>query len=392
MAMTATLVAHDALLEDLDGGRWHARSGAARAVGVAWYVFHFGVAFAVTTVVARALGRPSTWGSSILWFVALCCIASAVLEVTQRLGRRLMPLRALLRLSLAFPGVAPSRYSIALRAGNPRFLARRLNEANEAGSGRVTVATADATVVTLLELVAALSRHDRALRGHSERVRAYSELVAEEFGLDRGAREGLRWAGLMHDVGKLAIPSAVLNKAGPLSLDEWKLIREHPQIGAELCAPLVPWLGEWAGAVLDHHERWDGGGYPRGLASTDISLAGRVVAVADAFDVMTSARSYKKPRPVDQALAELERCAGTQFDPNVVRAFLGISVRKLRRVMGPVAVWAQRPFGGWSWGGSSTRWAVPSWRCASRRSSDFWPRCSACPRIRNRIGHPPRSR
>ena len=89
---------------------------------------------------------------------------------------------------------------------------------------------------------------------------------------------------------------------------------------------------------------------PRGLASTDISLAGRVVAVADAFDVMTSARSYKKPRPVDQALAELERCAGTQFDPNVVRAFLGISVRKLRRVMGPVAVWAQRPFGGWSWG------------------------------------------
>jgi hypothetical protein len=135
-----------------------------------------------------------------------------------------------------------------------------------------------------------------------------------------------------------------------LNPDEWKLIREHPQVGAELCAPLVPWLGEWGAGVLDHHERWDGSGYPRGLASADISLAGRVVAVADAFDVMTSARSYKKPRPVDQALDELDRCAGTQFDPNVVRAFLGIPVRKLRRVMGPAAVWAQRPFGGWSWG------------------------------------------
>ncbi|MEY2430643.1 MAG: hypothetical protein QOC92_368, partial [Acidimicrobiaceae bacterium] len=346
MTMTETAVARDALLEGLDGGRWRSRSGLARAVGVAWYAVHIGLAFAVTTVVARWLGRPPGWKWSLVWFLALSLVASGVLEVTQRLGRRLIPLRALLRLSLAFPGVAPSRYALALRAGNPRFLARRLDDANENGIGTGP----DAHAIALLELVAALSRHDRALRGHSERVRAYSELVAEEFGLDRGARDGLRWAGLMHDVGKLEIPAAVLNKAGPLSPDEWELIRKHPQIGAELCAPLVPWLGEWVAAVLDHHERWDGTGYPRGLAAADISLAGRVVAVADAFDVMTSARSYKKPRPVDQALAELVRCSGTQFDPNVVRAFLGIPVRKLRRVMGPVTVWAQRPFGGWSLG------------------------------------------
>jgi hypothetical protein len=199
-------------------------------------------------------------------------------------------------------------------------------------------------------LVAALSRHDQALRGHSERVRAYSELIADALGLDRGARDGLRWAGLMHDIGKLEIPAAVLNKAGPLSPDEWELVRRHPQTGAEMCAPLVPWLGEWTSAVLDHHERWDGRGYPRGLADIDISLAGRVVAVADAFDVMTSARSYKKPRPVDQAMAELVRCSGTQFDPNVVRAFVDIPEPQLRRVMGPVMVWAQRPFGSRSLG------------------------------------------
>jgi len=348
-AMTTTVVearaADDRLVEDLHGGRWRARAGAARALGVAWYAIHVGLALAATSIVARLVGRPSGWAGSLGWFLGLSLVASAVLELTQRLGRRLIPLRALLRLSLAFPGVAPSRYAIALRAGNPRLLARRTT--SDFGEGIGT--EPEAAAVALLELVAALSRHDEALRGHSERVRAYTELVAEELGLDRGARDGLRWAGLLHDVGKLKIPAAVLNKSGPLSEDEWVLIRSHPETGAELCAPLMPWLGEWSAAVLDHHERWDGGGYPRGLTATEISLAGRIVAVADAFDVMTSARSYKRPRPVEQALAELVRCSGTQFDPTVVRAFLAISVRNLRRVMGPVAVWAQRPFGGWSW-------------------------------------------
>lgn len=334
-------VAHDGPREALDGGRWRARLGAARALGVAWYAIHIALAVVATSIVARVVGRPSGWAASICWFLGLSVVASAVLELTQRLGRRLIPLRALLRLSLAFPGVAPSRYALALRAGNPRHLARRTRE----GIGTEP----DAAAVALLELVAALSRHDRALRGHSERVRAYTELVAEELGLDRAARDGLRWAGLMHDVGKLRVPAAVLNKAGPLDEDEWDLIRSHPQTGAELCAPLVAWLGEWSAAVLDHHERWDGDGYPRGLAASEISLAGRIVAVADAFDVMTSARSYQRPRPVEQARAELVRCSGTQFDPNVVRAFLAISVRNLRRVTGPVTVWAQRPFGGWSW-------------------------------------------
>ena len=344
--VTEASVTRGAALEKLAGEQWRSRAVLARAVGVAWYAVHFGVAFVVTSLVVRWLGPSDGWLTSIGRFAGLCVVASASLEITQRLGRRLIPLRALLRLSLAFPGVAPSRYAIALRSGNPRFLARRLQDANENGIS----AEPDDAAVALLELVAALSRHDRALRGHSERVRAYSELVAEEFGLDAGARDGIRWAGLMHDVGKLEIPASVLNKAGPLSSDEWELIRSHPTIGAELCAPLEPWLGEWSAAVIDHHERWDGGGYPRGLEGTEISLAGRVVAVADAFDVMTSARSYKRPRPVDQALEELVRCSGTQFDPMVVRAFLGIPVPKLRRVMGPVIVWAQRPFGGWSWG------------------------------------------
>lgn len=303
------------------------------------------MAIVATSVAARVVGRPSGWAWTICWFLGLSVIASAVLELAQRLGRRLIPLRALLRLSLAFPGVAPSRYAIALRAESPRLLARRAGGGMDEGIGTEP----DGAAVALLELVAALSRHDRALRGHSERVRAYTELVAEELGLDRGARDGLRWAGLLHDVGKLEIPAAVLNKAGRLNDDEWDLIRTHPRRGAELCAPLVPWLGEWSAAVLDHHERWDGQGYPRGLVATDISLAGRIVAVADAFDVMTSARSYKRPRPTEQAKAELVRCSGSQFDPNVVRAFLAISVRNLRRVMGPVTVWAQRPFGGWSW-------------------------------------------
>ena len=110
-----------------------------------------------------------------------------------------------------------------------------------------------------------------------------------------------------------------------------------------LLEPLRPWLGEWADAASQHHERWDGKGYPFGLAGEQISLSGRIVAVADAFDVMTSVRSYKKAMTPEAARAELLRCAGTQFDANVVRAFLNISVGKLRLVMGPLSWLAQAP-------------------------------------------------
>ena len=132
-------------------------------------------------------------------------------------------------------------------------------------------------------------------------------------------------------------PASILNKTEKLTPDEWKIIRGHPAASDRFLGPVRAWLGDWARAASEHHERYDGDGYPNGLRGEEISLAGRIVAVADAFDVMTAARSYKKPYPAAQARVELANNAGTQFDPRVVRAFLAISLSRLRLVMGPLA-------------------------------------------------------
>ena len=167
-------------------------------------------------------------------------------------------------------------------------------------------------------------------RGHCERVRVLTDLMAVELGLGREDRSRLQWAALLHDIGKLVVPAEILNKTSRLTDDEFSVIKLHPAAGYKLVEPLREWLGPWSLAVLEHHERWDGGGYPRGLAGTEISLAGRIVCVTDTYDVITSARSYKKPMSAAAARAELARCAGGQFDPAMVKAFLRIGQSRTR--------------------------------------------------------------
>jgi hypothetical protein len=142
---------------------------------------------------------------------------------------------------------------------------------------------------------------------------------------------------LLHDIGKLRVPTATLNKPAKLSSPEWDVIRQHPQAGAELASALLPWLGEWGKAIAEHHERFDGTGYPLGLSGRGISLAGRIVAVADSFEVMTASRAYKRAMTRGTALAEVVRFSGTQFDPDVVRALLAVSAPRLRWAMGPTS-------------------------------------------------------
>ena len=220
-----------------------------------------------------------------------------------------------------------------------RTLEERLADARAVDRDRTPVEAAQ----LLLQLVAHLDDHDRLTRGHSERVRAYAQSIGRELGLGRRELDLLNWAALLHDVGKLEVPHDVLTKQGQPTPEEWELLRRHPEAGAELAAPLRDWLGEWGDAIEQHHERWDGAGYPHGLAATEISLAGRIVAVADVYDVITSSRSYKRAGSAAAARQELARCAGTQFDPTIVRAFLSMSVRSRRIVTGPLSWLAHAP-------------------------------------------------
>ncbi len=292
---------------------------------------------AVTRLAARIVPRPHGMAASITWWVAILCIATITVIAIERITRRLAPLAALLKLSLVFPDRAPSRFSVALRSGTVRQLQDRYEEIKRDGLGSTPAEAAR----TVIELVGALNAHDHMTRGHCERVRAYTAMIAQELKLPEDEVDKLRWAGLLHDLGKLEVSSEILNKKGALDNDEWEIIKTHPAAGARLAAPLAEWLGGAFRAIGEHHERWDGGGYPVGLAGEDIALGARIVTVADVFDVMTAARSYKSPKSPTWARAELVRCAGSQFDPVVVRAFLNVSLGRLRWTIGPLSSLAQ---------------------------------------------------
>ncbi len=168
----------------------------------------------------------------------------------------------------------------------------------------------------------ALEKRDR-MRGHGERVAALAEAIALRLGWDDERLARLRYSAPLHDIGKVAVPARVLAKRLPLDAEEIAQIRRHPLAGASLVRPIrsahaaLPY-------VLHHHERWDGNGYPNGLAGTTIPVEARVLAVADAFDAMTSPRPYRRSVPIERALDEVERCAGTQFDPDAAEAFLDV--------------------------------------------------------------------
>ncbi|MFF6905779.1 HD-GYP domain-containing protein [Streptomyces sp. NPDC012389] len=172
---------------------------------------------------------------------------------------------------------------------------------------------------TIRALVHAVDIKDTYTRGHSERVGRASVLIARELGMDPDRLEALRFAGILHDIGKLGVPTRVLRKDGPLTPDERRVMELHPEYGHEIVRS-IGFLDEARAAILHHHERLDGTGYPYGLSGGRIPESARIVAVADAFDAMTSTRSYRRGRPVPAALTELRRCAGTQFDPRMVRA------------------------------------------------------------------------
>ena len=172
----------------------------------------------------------------------------------------------------------------------------------------------------LSALTAAMDVADPDLGGHAARVGRHAEAIASRLGWDEHRLEHLQLGAVLHDVGKVRIRTAVLAKPGRLTSDEVAEIQAHPVEGVWLLSGL-PALAPALPYVLFHHERWDGTGYPTRRRGSEIPIEGRVMAVADAFDAMTSARPYRAPLPVEEALAEVRRCAGSQFDPAVAAAF-----------------------------------------------------------------------
>jgi response regulator RpfG family c-di-GMP phosphodiesterase len=176
-------------------------------------------------------------------------------------------------------------------------------------------------VDALFSLAGAIEARDGYTGGHVERVTRYAVATGKEMGLDAEALRHLWVAALLHDVGKIAIPVEILRKPGRLTAEEYEVMKRHPLTGAaivERSAFLRPALP----GILHHQEQWDGGGYPSGLRGEEISLQGRILAVADTFDAIITTRPYRRARTALEALAELRGCAGTQFDPSVVEAFL----------------------------------------------------------------------
>ncbi len=199
----------------------------------------------------------------------------------------------------------------------PELLAR-IRSALRLRAALVRMETAHAVVATLANAVEA---KDPVTEHHCQRLASLSARLTERLGLDHRAAETIAYGALLHDVGKIGIPESILTKPGPLDEAEWELMRRHPEIGERICAPLD------AGAaflpiIRHHHERWDGRGYPDRLAGEAIPLGARIVSVADAFDAMTHDRQYRQARSVADALEEIHRGAGGQFDPELAALFV----------------------------------------------------------------------
>ncbi|HHX17518.1 MAG TPA: HD-GYP domain-containing protein [Clostridium sp.] len=174
---------------------------------------------------------------------------------------------------------------------------------------------------TVMSLANSIEAMDAYTRGHCQRVMEISCEVARVLGLTKEEIEDLRYAAILHDIGKIGVSTNILNKNGSLNEEEFKEIKKHPEIAYNILKD-IKFLNKALDGILQHHERYDGRGYPNGLRGNEICIFGRIMCVADAFDAMTSDRPYRKGMKVEDAMRELERCKGTQFDPDIVDMFL----------------------------------------------------------------------
>ena len=256
-------------------------------------------------------------------FLAVNIPLTAIYDTLRRSEPLWGQLRAMLvfvptQVALAFVGYLMAQVLAINPIGLPLFIAP-LVVAQQLYSRYAALKSA--YVDTVRSLIGALEAKDPYTRGHSERVAEYASEIGSSLGLDATSQDRLVYAALLHDLGKLAVPSEVLTKPGRLDTNEIEFIRDHPTRGAEMVSRIPP-LRDLAEFVRLHHEWYGGGGYPAGLDSTEIPQIALILSVADCYDAMTTTRAYRAAMPREAAVAELIRCAGTQFDPEIVRALI----------------------------------------------------------------------
>jgi putative nucleotidyltransferase with HDIG domain len=183
-------------------------------------------------------------------------------------------------------------------------------------------------------VVTAADARDHETTGHSFRVALYAVSLARAMGVGGDALKAIEWGALLHDAGKMVVPDHILRKVGPLTDDEWLIMRQHPAWGYEMLAEVRFLQAAALEIIYSHHERWDGLGYPRGLAAEEIPMGARIFAVVDTYDAITSDRPYRRACSHQQAMLEVERVAGEQLDPRVVAAFTRMPEVELRRLRG----------------------------------------------------------
>jgi putative two-component system response regulator len=188
---------------------------------------------------------------------------------------------------------------------------------------KATQAIANREHEVIVRLARAAEYIDPTTGAHIQRIAHLARCIAVGLDLPEDEREALFDAAPMHDIGKVAVPSAILMKPGPLTAEEFEVVKKHPSVGYDILRDSESRLIRTAAVIaLTHHERWDGTGYPQRIKGEDIPLFGRIAAVADVFDALTSLRPYKAAWPIQRAIDEIKRCSGSQFDPSVVRSFL----------------------------------------------------------------------